>query len=91
MIKNPYPVFINGYNELYHPFEFEKLSQIDQIRILGVSEGWQEGHDALKKWLFEPCTEHKYDNPPYEWDWAENKIQFTAKYHYLCPECMRGL
>lgn len=56
---------------------------------------WQEGWDTLRKWLFEPCTEHliavskcKYDatgNYQY-WDELE-----PPGLRYQCPKCMKGL
>lgn len=58
---------------------------------------WQEGFDALKVWLFEPCTEHPIDE--YEAGKPmpmQAQVVWTAKsiswlHRYLCPECMKEL
>lgn len=47
LAKNPYIELIGGFNEI-KPTMFDKLSPVDQIRMMGQKEGYEQGRKAQK-------------------------------------------
>jgi hypothetical protein len=62
---------LKGVMVIDHSFEHGKY--------LGYETGATAILEALIKWLFEPCTEHRPQDP---WKLA---------HRYLCPQCMKSL
>ena len=101
-IKNPYHILVNSLIEI-RPSTFDKLLPVDQIRMMGMSAGFDEGatayHKAVVKWLWEPCTEHPtrlyYNEQPVtkktKPTWKNvNDEDWYYDHRYQCPSCMKN-